>query len=106
MHPSKKKIYKLFGYVKNSIYIINKLINNNDLDYKTVYLSDFEALEVKNWGDLISQEIHRRKVKEIPTSILRIFANIGDILKIIGYKNPPLTTFRLNNLLTDMIYDI
>jgi hypothetical protein len=22
-----------------------------------------------------------------------------------GYKNPPLTTFRLNNLITNMVYD-
>jgi hypothetical protein len=26
-------------------------------------------------------------------------------LKKLGYKEPPLTSFRLNNIITDMIYD-
>ncbi len=106
IHPKNRKIHKLFGYVKNAVYIIDKLIDNNTLNSKTVYLSDFEALEVNNWADLISNKFHKKNVKQVPLLILKTLANIGDLLKYLGYKNPPLTNFRLDNLLTEMLYDV
>ncbi len=106
IHPKNTKIYKLFGYVKNAVYIIDKLIDNDSLNGKTVYLSDFEALEVNNWANLISNKFHNRNVNQVHLLILKTLANIGDLLKLIGYKNPPLTNFRLDNLLTEMLYDI
>lgn len=105
-HPKNKEIIKLFGYVENCVYIINKLIETDTLNYKTVYLSDFEALNVKEWADLISDRFHNKNVNSIPLNILKIAAKVGDLFKQIGYKNPPLTSFRLNNLLTEMIYDV
>lgn len=105
-HPQNKEIYKLFGYVKNSVHIINKLIIDDTLNGKTVYLSDFEALEVHNWANMISNEFHKKNVKQVPLFILTFFANLGDLLKYVGYKNPPLTNFRLDNLLTQMLYDV
>ena len=38
--------------------------------------------------------------------LLRIIAFIGDILKRVSKVNPPLTTFRLNNELTGLVYPI
>ena len=35
---------------------------------------------------------------------MKNLAFIGDILKMFGWKNVPLTTFRLNNLITEMIH--
>lgn len=106
VHPKNRKIHKLFGYVKNAVYIIDKLIDNDELNSRTVYLSDFEALEVNNWADLISHKFHKKNVNQVPLFILKTLANIGDLLKYIGYKNPPLTNFRLDNLLTEMLYDV
>ena len=37
--------------------------------------------------------------------VLKFFSVLGDLSKSLGYKNPPLTTFRLNNLITQMHYD-
>ena len=37
--------------------------------------------------------------------VFKILAKLGDILKIFGYKNPPMTTLRLNNMLTPMEHD-
>lgn len=36
---------------------------------------------------------------------LKIFYNFGDVLKFLGWRNPPITTFRLTNLITNMVYD-
>ena len=37
---------------------------------------------------------------------LTVIAKIGDFLQVLGWKNPPLTSFRLNNLITNMVYDM
>lgn len=104
-HPKGMKIFKKFGYIGNSVHIMNKLMQDNILDSNTIYLSDFSTLEVKEWADIISQEFHGRNVKTIPLFMLKALAIIGDILKMIGYKAPPLTSFRLNNILTTMNFD-
>ena len=38
--------------------------------------------------------------------LLRIIAFIGNIVKRVSKVNPPLTTFRLNNRLTGLVYPI
>lgn len=104
-HPKGKKIYKKFGFVLNSVHILDVLLKDDSLNKKTIYLSDFENLEVKNWADIISNYFHKKEVREIPFFILRLFSILGDAVKLLGYKNPPLTSFRLNNLTTQMNYN-
>ena len=41
-----------------------------------------------------------------PVSILWGLASIGDLLKRMGWQDPPLTTFRLKNILTGAHYPI
>lgn len=104
-HPKNKKINKKFGFVLNSVYILDKLMFSNHLLYKTIYLSDFKNLELKNWANLISNHFHQKNVKEIPYPFLKFLSFLGNLSKKIGYKNPPLTTFRLSNLTTNMLYE-
>jgi nucleoside-diphosphate-sugar epimerase len=104
-HPKDKKVYKKFGFVLNSVHILNVILRENSLNTKTVYLSDFKDLEVKAWADLISNHFHNQNVKQIPFFILKTLSIFGDGLKLVGLKNPPLTTFRLNNLITQMPFD-
>ena len=42
----------------------------------------------------------------MPVWTLKIVAKIGDIAKFLGWKNPLLTSSRLKNMLTNLIYDI
>lgn len=104
-HPKGKRIYKKFGFVLNCVYILDILLKDDKLNKKTVYLSDFNDLELKNWADIISNHFHGKNVKQIPYFVLKFFSVLGDLSKSLGYKNPPLTTFRLNNLITQMHYD-
>jgi hypothetical protein len=50
-------------------------------------------------------EFNNNKTKVIPMLPLKVTAKAGDLLQKMGWKNPPLTTFRLNNLITNMVYD-
>jgi nucleoside-diphosphate-sugar epimerase len=105
--PKKKYPKKSFGFVYNTVFQIDKILfekNFNSLQ-ENYYLTDYPALDLKEWSDLISTEFKNGKTKEIPLFILKIIAFFGDVLKKMGYKNPPLTTFRLNNLITNMVYD-
>ena len=104
-HPKGCEIHKKFGFVLNCVYILNALLKDDTLNKKTVYLSDFKELEVKIWADMISNCFHKTKVKQIPYFFLKIFSVLGDVSKYLGVKNPPLTTFRLNNLITQMSYN-
>ena len=105
VHPKDVSISKKFGYVENCVHIMNKLIYDNTLNGDTVYLSDFKTLEVKQWADIISINFHGKKVRSVSMQVLKILAFFGDILKKVGYARPPITSFRLNNIITTMDYD-
>lgn len=104
--PKKHNPKKSFGYIGNTIFQIEKMLfaSRENLE-QHYYLTDYPALELKEWADMISMEFNNKTTTEISTIPLTIFAKVGDFLQKIGWKNPPLTTFRLNNLITNMVYD-
>jgi nucleoside-diphosphate-sugar epimerase len=97
---------KSFGFVHNSVFQLEKMLfapkENLEQNY---YLTDYPALDLKKWADLVSLEFNGKKTKEIPMFLLKIASLAGDVLQKVGWKNPPLTTFRLNNLVANMVYD-
>jgi len=44
-------------------------------------------------------------LRELPLPALRVLAGAGDALAWAGWKSVPLTSFRLDNLLTEMLHD-
>ena len=97
---------KSFGFVSNTVFQIEQILFASKENTKeNYYLSDYPAINLKEWSNLISEEFNGKKIKEVPFFLLTIAAKMGDILIKIGWKNPPLTSFRLNNLITDMVYD-
>lgn len=107
IHPKNRSIKKSFGYIGNAIFQINRLVEDfpSEFDKKTMYLSDYEPIDVYDWSKKIALAYGVRPPLQVGFGLLRLIAKCGDILKKIGYKEPPLTSFRLNNILTDMIYD-
>lgn len=107
VHPSGKRIRKSFGYIGNSVYMIDKFLfcDANLIHGKTLYLTDYPELEVKYWANLIATKSGNRPPREVKYSILKLAALCGDVAKYFGWKNPPLTSFRLENLLTEMLHD-
>lgn len=99
---------KSFGFVLNSVHQLEKLLFCSEEvlnEYKTYYLTDYPPLELKTWSDLITQKTKGKNTKEIPVFILKSIALVGDLLAKFGWKKVPLTSFRYNNIITNMVYD-
>ena len=97
---------KSFGFVGNTVFQIEKMLfapKSNLVQH--YYLTDYPALKLKKWADLVASAFEVKPTREIPMVYLKMIAKIGDILQKAGVKNPPLTTFRLNNLIANMVYD-
>ena len=104
--PKNHNPKKSFGFVLNTVCQLEKMLfeSKENVD-ECYYLTDYPALELKSWADMISEEFHNKKTLEIPMTPLKIVSKVGDFLKFLGWKNPPITSFRLNNLITNMVYD-
>ncbi|UPT72018.1 MAG: hypothetical protein M0D53_06985 [Flavobacterium sp. JAD_PAG50586_2] len=104
--PENHNPKKSFGFVLNTVFQLEKMLfepkENLDLTY---YLTDYPPLDLKEWADMVSQEFGIKQTTEIPMPFLKIASKAGDLLQKLGWQNPPLTTFRLNNLITNMVYD-
>lgn len=107
-HPGHAEIAKSFGFVGNTVYELQHLLEAEaeSVNEKTFYLADYPPIEVAKMANSIQHELGVAPVRTMPIAILRGAAWMGDALKSIGWRNPPLTTFRLNNLLTPMVHDL
>lgn len=107
LHPVGKSIYKSFGFVRNSVYQLDRLMfaPAAKVHKKMFYLCDYPPLELSAWATLIADKMQVSRPKKVPVLLLALAARAGDLLKMLGWENPPLTSFRLNNLLTDMTHD-
>ena len=106
-HPGYKDILKSFGYIKNSVFQLNKLrdVDINLINQKVFYLCDYKPINILEMAICIQKNFKSNKIKYINFSLMKTLAFIGDVLKMFGWKNVPLTTFRLNNLITEMIHE-
>lgn len=108
MHPRGRKILKSFGYVENSVHQLLQLgrAPTDAITGRVLYLADYEPLELGEFAGAIAREGGASGVRTIPVSMLRLVAGAGDIVHHFGWREPPLTSFRLNNLLTEMVFDL
>ena len=106
-HIKNSRIKRSYGFVKNTVFQLESLETSNldMINGKTAYLADYQPIELREWANLIQENLELRPIRELPILIFKILAIFGDFLKILGIKNPPLTSFRLKNMQTEMIHD-
>jgi nucleoside-diphosphate-sugar epimerase len=99
---------KSFGFVGNSVHQIERLLAapSEQVNGRTFYLADYPPINVGEMAEHIRQRIGAPALRTVPRPVLEPAAKAGDVLKRIGWRNPPLTTFRLDNLVTEMVYDL
>jgi len=108
VHPGAGRILKSFGFVGNTVHELARLIDApaNAVAGKTFYLADYPPINVAVMANTIQQKLGVTPIKSVPVAVLRPAAWAGDCLKAFGWRNPPLTSFRLDNLLTPMVHDL
>ena len=107
VHPSGRRIEKSFGYVGNTTWQLHRLMcaPGTDVLGRTLYLGDDPPIEVHRLAERISAGMGRRPPKSVPLSVLRVIARLGDLAERAGIR-APLTSFRLANLLTPMVFEL
>ena len=107
-HPGNHHPRKSFGYIDNTVFQLASLMeaDASRVNRRTFYLGDYDPLDVCVWADYINVLFgFTGRIPAVPMPMLRMAGNVGDVFnKLTGKDRAPLTTFRLNNLITDMIY--
>jgi len=100
LHPAGTDAPKLHGYVGNAVHEIRSILEapREQVHEQIFYLSDYEPFVIRDWADLISRETRGRPVRTMPAVVIRAAALAGDLLQRCGWKEPPLTSFRLRNM--------
>ena len=108
VHPGHAEILKSFGFVGNTLYELQRLleVHAESINEKTFYLADYPPIDVARMANTIQHELGVAPIRTMDVAVLRGAAWAGDVLKLLGWRAPPLTTFRLNNLLTPMVHDL
>ena len=109
VQPGQQPIIKPLSFVGNTVHMMQKLLlqAGRDVHQQTFYLGDYPQHSIQEWADLIRQELGRPgKTPVFPIEAMRLIARIGDACKALGWSDPPLTSFRLNNMLTGARYPI
>ena len=96
------------GYVENVTHQIHQLLvaPKINVNKKTFYLADDKPADLYEMANIIKQNMGTGKIWHIPLWLVKIFARIGDICKSFGWYSVPLSSFRLNNIITEYIYDL
>ena len=99
-------VKKSFGFVGNTVYQLERLAYATGVAERTLYLGDYPPTDVRRMANLIRAESGGSSIRSAPRWPLAVAARVGDILQRIGWAEPPLTSFRLDNLTTEMVYDL
>lgn len=107
VNPSSRAVHKGYGYVGNSVHQLHRLLEapKELVHEKTFWLADYQPVVVAEWASQIAEAFGSRPIRRVPYAALRVAAAAGDALARIGVRFP-MTSFRLNNLTTDMTFDM
>jgi len=96
------------GYVENIAHEIHSILlaPKEKVQGKTFYVGDPEPTDLYEFAEKVRDKLNAPKIKHIPLWLITIAAEVGDVLKFLGWKNVPMSSFRLNNIRTEYIFDL
>jgi nucleoside-diphosphate-sugar epimerase len=102
------RVQKSFGFVGNAVCQLECLARCSveKMHGEVLYLADYEPVVVSDWANLVQQAWDAPPIREVPLPFLQVAAKAGDMLKVLGMKNPPITSYRLHNLMTESPQDM
>jgi nucleoside-diphosphate-sugar epimerase len=105
-NPGRFDPMKSFGFVGNTVHELEALLTAppEAANGATLYLCDYPPLRLSEWATLIRAAFQVKRIPTIPYSLLWAIAKLGDAAAALGFE-PPLTSFRLSNLISTMVHD-
>jgi len=103
-----RTVDKSFGFVGNFVHQIERILSApaEDVAGRTLYLGDYPPVNVGEMAERIREAVGGPPIRTVPMAALRPAAKAGDLAKRLGWREPPLSTFRLDNLVTPMVFDL
>jgi GlcNAc-P-P-Und epimerase len=107
VHPAHEAISKHYGYVGNTVFQLDRLLTApaERVHGRTFYLAD-PPIDVWAFAVAIRRTLGRSAPRSVPVPLMQILATSGDALKAAGLTEPPITSSRLRNLRTTMLFDM
>jgi len=96
------------GYVGNTVYQIHQILlaSIEKVGKRTFYVADDQPADLYDMVNEIQKTLGSGKIRRIPLWMAKLAAKAGDIVKVTGWRHVPLTSFRLNNILTEYVFDM
>ena len=106
-HVGKDPLWKSYSYIENIAFQYQRLLEApaESVHRKTLYLADYEPIDLLAWCDAFQRAFGSRPIPHVPLAVARTFAYCGDAVNAIGVRNFPFNSFRLNNVLTQYRFD-
>ena len=108
IHVGKRKVHKSLSYVGNIAHQFERLctVPVEDIAGRTLYLADYEPIALQDWADGFARAFGAPHIRTLPRALVRPLALVGDLINLCGWKRFPFNSFRLNNVLTESVFDL
>jgi len=105
-HVGNKPLYKSYSYIDNLVYQFACLATADKalIHGKTIYLADSEPIELRNWCNGFAAHFGK-SIPTMPKPIAQLLAKAGDLAGKTGVPRIPFNSLRLNNILTEYVFD-
>jgi nucleoside-diphosphate-sugar epimerase len=99
-HPAEDKVYRSYGYVKNTAWQIEQLLKAapDAIHGHVFYVADGN-IQQQEWVEAFAQRLTGHKVRKVPLFVIHGLALAGDVLRKVGINFPMFST-RYRNLVT------
>ncbi len=96
------------GYVGNTVHQIHQILLApiEKVGRKTMYVADDQPADLYNMANMIQKTVGARNIFHVPLWMAKLAARIGDGCKAVGWHSVPLSSFRLNNIRTEYVFDM
>jgi nucleoside-diphosphate-sugar epimerase len=105
--PRGLRVRRSYGFVLNTVHQLHELgrCAGGKLLGRAIYLADEQPTELVEWVRLIQTTLGRHRVRELPMPLFTSAARVGDALEALGIQRFPMSTRRLQNMMTEAVYD-
>ncbi|MGT2434906.1 NAD-dependent epimerase/dehydratase family protein [Bradyrhizobium betae] len=107
-HVGHTPLWKSYSYIDNIAFQYHRLLEAPvaQINRKTLYLADYDPIDLLTWSDAFQREFRSRPIPHVPPALARLVAHCGDLVNAAGLRRFPFNSFRLNNVLTQYRFDM